>query len=362
MILRFIIGAMFCAMSTLSETIPPYDRSNAIFITEFFSALEDNNFELALSKLQKLNELSGGASIFHELSQEIGENIAIGDAIVFLENDDIDGAARTLKKRIATEKSSSRMYTALRKIDALRRIESYLNNRPFESSDQAQSVLAEIAHKKDFLLDSTNFQKWLGQEQKSIVKQRRSENSRLFREIVNEMDVAIVTDNRNLRAVQAQLLLFIDADNAISLLTGLSSSDPSTRDIELLSDFVHTTDNELNESMLTSEDRWALGEIVAYHLYQSNNDHLCSEIEKFFGHRNPITLAGWLTRAQVKLRKGDTFSGYIDVIRIYKLLKRFDGRYFSRSMSKLLVADNRVSMSPNITAILGNLNRMVNSR
>ena len=73
----FVSSLFLMVTSSRSEVPPPYNRTDAIFITEFFHALELQDYPLALRKLERMNELEPGSVVFFDLIRELKENMII---------------------------------------------------------------------------------------------------------------------------------------------------------------------------------------------------------------------------------------------------------------------------------------------
>lgn len=277
-------------------------------LTDAFSALNKQQHELAITRLEKLEE-SQCANNLVRLEQQ---NIAIDTVSARLAEGDLVGAEVALNEVIVRTGSTPQIIRTRNQIQGLARIREYKRLLPFDEAERAAEEVARLA-KPEVFDNNISYGKWLGTQHRMLQQLIRTERLRVTAEILNELDLALVKgQDSNIQNLYAQLRV-VNPNHPLS--AAVLAPPESTKDID------PTTFDLI--CFIQARYRGTKRHAKVLSLYQNRKPaSLCGEYLK----ADAAIAAGDMTGALLRLREIETFAGGMDSSRLRVPLNRMINR------------------------------------
>ena len=358
--IHFLGGLFFYFIANVnpgySESLPAYDRMNTIFITEFFNAIGENDYNLALTKLDRIHELPYNSTIYYDLVKTLKENIAIEDVENQLKQDEYAKALAHFEEVISDGGKSKRIMAEKSKVEGLIELNNYLSKGLNKDAEEAKKEYDILPKPEHISITSDLYKSWYLREKAIIDLGLKQEAIRLIHEIIDELDMTIITDSPRYSIVR---------DGLIQLLSTKSSSDEWEYLLSGNLDFSSLKDRGREEdgsktysqkrSIFLSEHQERLLEFSCYHLFQQENEETKNEIRGFFREKIPTTWTGKMLDTQLSFWEGHYFTGMVKLNELYENLTVFDGERIYRTGTEEYFKEAKQPIRPTLSGLFYHL-------
>ena len=111
-----------------SKQAPDPPHAEAALVVELFSALKDQDYQLAEKKIRRLKIIHPNEIFLENIQNRLQNNQQILKAQKLLDADDVDGAIESLSKTIYTKGQDTSLVDALNQVEALKNIKQLIDN------------------------------------------------------------------------------------------------------------------------------------------------------------------------------------------------------------------------------------------
>ena len=336
-------------LTSCTQAPPPkYNALETLILHEAFDAISEKNYQLAIHKLERMQELRPNAAIIHTLKSIQEENLAIQNARSFLHQKDIPSARDSLTEHIKTFGMSEKLLEEENKIENLIKIKNYTMKLPFKDADAALKAVANLPLPDKFTPELQGYQKWQDEQIQMADHLAEVEKIRLIHEIMDEIDLNLVTSSELYLLNIAQIgTLNIDQsifNNWLHLIFGLENT---------------PTQSELQNStcMFKGVDHWQ--STFDYTIY--NREILISKtgikpankIQKIL---TPASLSGLFVHIKQLFRNKHCLNGYVEYKKLFGLTPDIQGDVLFRELNPRVTSDSKSPvLSLSIDSVLNHI-------
>ena len=342
-----------------NDNEPSYNRLKAILITEFFRALTDKQYQMALDKLDRLRELYPESSVFNSLGREVKENMAIVEVKEFLDHGEYVHALDLLERSTTTDKPGTQRLAAEReKIKNLIRIRKYVKQMPSPTVEKAKNAFSHLPVPKAINGNVDFYSNWYKNQKHNLEKLIFDEKKRLLGEILDEIDISICTSSGLYPLAISQLLLFL-SDNVTPgiLYNKVIRIFNMELQAEEIFDFF---DNETvfrkdPSSSVPAGNQHRLQELAFCVAYLNGPEELKLKLAPKLKDKTFSTLTGLLLQTENNFRNGEAFIGFMNFTRLFRLFRRFDGERIYQAIEDEYLSDKLIPHVPCISSVFFHL-------
>ena len=359
-IAHFILAASLIASYVFAnDYTSSYNRLNIILITDFFRALTQKKYNLALGKLERLKEVYPESPLFHNLSGDINESIIIAEAKKYLDTGDYDQAMAVLDRPARDSPSGQRLKTEREKLQGLIRVRDYVKHMPFSEADVAEEAFSQLPKPAFFGEDIHHFySEWHKEQQSHLETLIFHEKKVLIDELLYEIDISLCTASGVGLIVLNQLL---DLNNSKESQRPpwdniLHAFFPRTLDSQVVQKLV---DDQIflpeEQSALFAGNRNRLRELALCSAYRHGTETIRSKLIPVLQDKTASTLIGLLIKAEINFKRNEFFTGLKNFTNVYNLLGRLNGQDFSSEIGRNYLSNDVIPIPPSVYNVLFHL-------
>ncbi len=327
---------------------PKYNALETLILHETFNAISEKNYQLAINKLERMQELRPNAAIIYTLKSIQEENLAIQNARGFLVKKELISAKDSLNQHIQYYGISEKLLEEKNKIENMIKIENYQRNLPIDDADKALEAVANLPSPEKFLTNSREYKKWRDDQIQMAEHLAEVEKNRLIHEIMDEMDYNLVTSSNlyllNIAQIGTLNINQTTYNNWLHLIFGLENISTSL-------------ESQKGRFLFNGVDHWQ--STFDFNIYNSEAHNLDSEINVLTKSKKkitPATLSGLFIHTKQLFRDHNYLKGYLEYKNLLEITPNMQAMALSKELSSSLNLHNNSSGLPlSIDSVLNHI-------
>lgn len=268
---------------------PKYERLNKRIVADLFEAIERQDHELALRKIERLAIMRPDVELTYYLERELQDDrslIAVND---LLRHGKLEDAHAALKTAIRDTGESDRLDAALAQLDGLLAISNYRAAMPYDDPITAARAVADLPSRS--LFEHPTYNAWQKAQTKHVAALVQRKRLRLQQELLAEIDLALCRDSARIPIPLAQYA-------AVAI-------DPAPIELWRQS---RNGSLPIAATMEIEDNRWA--DLLLYNLYMSGSNAQRNKIQAIIADRIPVTYCGMQLEAHAAFAKQSYTEGF----------------------------------------------------
>ncbi len=186
------------------DAVAEYDRLQGQTLVEALNAIHNRDHKLAQAKLERLSQLLPTSEYIQQLIIRERENQAIVKIAKPLEKGDIAGAWKKLEAAEIAVGRTPGIRDVRKSLEGLRTVSEYQKRLPFTNADTAAVQAAKLPPAAT-LGTIQRYKNWHGRQLRMVKRLQLEQQQEVGAEMLEELDVALVTDDRRAQALMGQL-------------------------------------------------------------------------------------------------------------------------------------------------------------
>ena len=172
---------------------PKYERLNKRIVADLFEAIEQQDHELALRKLERLATVRPDVELTYYLERELQDDRSLITVNDLLRHGKYEAAHAALKAAIRDTGESDRLDAALAQLAGLLAISNYQAAMPYDDPMTAARAVADLPSRR--LWEHQAYNAWQKAQTKHVATLVQRQRLRLQQELLAEIDLALCLDS-----------------------------------------------------------------------------------------------------------------------------------------------------------------------
>ena len=181
-----------------------YERLTGQILTDALAAIHQRDHDLAVAKLEQLRALNPATEFVNQLILQEKTEVAIAEVNERLAKDEPGQARARLAQALVDIGRTPRLRHAQEQLTALEVISAYHGAATAKVADDAVAALAKLPA-PELLDNSASYTAWLAAERQQVEALRTAERLHLGGEVLDELDLALVTNDQRVPVLLAEL-------------------------------------------------------------------------------------------------------------------------------------------------------------
>ena len=268
---------------------PKYERLNKRIVADLFEAIEQQDHDLALRKLERLATVRPDVELTYYLERELQDDRSLITVNDLLRHGKYEAAHAALKAAIRDTGESDRLDAALAQLAGLLAISNYQAAMPYDDPMTAARAVADLPSRR--LWEHQAYNAWQKAQTKHVATLVQRQRLRLQQELLAEIDLALCLDSTRVPTSLAQYA-------AIAI-------DPAPIELWRQS---RNGSLPISETIDIADNRWS--DLLLYNLYISGSNAQRKNIQTIIADRTPVTYCGMQLEAYAAFAKRSYTEGF----------------------------------------------------
>ncbi len=283
-----MVGLAVCCLAGCGkDAAPAYDRMNVILLRDLLNAMDQDDRDLAMKKLERMQELSPESSVVETLLRFQIDTFALEEANRRLADGDLQAAREALLETTRERGMTPRLADALDRLDALLAVKTYLDQGRKGSPREVAAAVAALPPTSAFP-DTPAYKDWHAQQRELAAERLREFKATQVAEAVKAIGLAAVQGKD--AAESFEKLAALDAENPLLQARRLADKQAfRASDWQMVSDA-------------------AARELVCYLFLAADHANLAA-VREAMGDGKAATLPGMVVEARLAFEAGDRAHG-----------------------------------------------------